>query len=180
MPKAAVAIKQPPPELTTGAVSLIAKVNAEVVPPPGVGLTTVTLAEPAVAISPAGIVTVNCVADTRVVGFGMSALFHCIFELLTKLVPLTVSRNALPPGLVQEGLKELIVGAGLLTVVVVSAWPIVGDGELVMVAVLLKSPLTIGVTTITMLALLPLLIVPRLQAMLLVPLHEPWLGVAET
>src|SRR5215468_9995753 len=57
-------------------------------PPPLVpigGLNTVTLADPAAAISEAGIVAVNCVPETKTVG--RSTPFHCTTELKMKLEP---------------------------------------------------------------------------------------------
>ena len=44
--------------------AVMVKVNPPEVPPPGVGLKTVTVAVPAVAISVAGIAAVSCVAET--------------------------------------------------------------------------------------------------------------------
>ena len=74
---------------------LMVKVNALVVPPPRVGLKTVTLAVPALAKSAAGIVALNCVALPKVVV--RSAPFQRTLEVLTKFVPITVSvRSALP------------------------------------------------------------------------------------
>ena len=55
-----------PPPLGAGAV--VVNASALVVSPPGVGLETVTLAEPAVATSPAGTVAVSDVDDIMVVG----------------------------------------------------------------------------------------------------------------
>ena len=50
------------------------------------------------------------------------------------------------------------------------------------VAELVSVPVARGstVTTMVMVALPPLVMVPRLQVIVLVPLHVPWLGVAET
>lgn len=78
-----------------GAGLLIVKVIALVVPPPGVGLNTVTSAVPVLAKSVVGSVAVNCVALTNVVV--RSLPFQRTFEVLTKFVPLTVKVNpALP------------------------------------------------------------------------------------
>jgi hypothetical protein len=74
---------------------LIVIVWAFEVPPPGAALNTVTWAVPAVAMSDAGIATVNRVAETYVVV--RLAPFHHTAEPLTKPVPLTVSVNAAPP-----------------------------------------------------------------------------------
>ena len=62
-------------EIVGTAGSLIVKVRALDVPPPGAGLNTVTWAVPATAISDAGMAAVNRVADTYVVG--RFAPFHC-------------------------------------------------------------------------------------------------------
>jgi hypothetical protein len=51
----------------TGLVAMIVKESALDVPPPGVGLTTVTLAVPAEAMSAAVVAAVNCVLLTNVV-----------------------------------------------------------------------------------------------------------------
>jgi hypothetical protein len=50
--------------VVVGAGLLIAKICALDVPPPGAGLTTVTEAVPAVAMSAAVMAAVSCVADT--------------------------------------------------------------------------------------------------------------------
>jgi hypothetical protein len=88
------------------------------VPPPGVGLNTVTVAVPAVTISAAVIAAVNWVDDTYVVV--RLAPFHCTTEPLTKLLPLTVSVKAAPPANADEGLKLVITGTGLVVVPVVA------------------------------------------------------------
>ena len=65
------------------------------VPPPGVGLKTVTLEVPALTKSVAGIVALNCVAFINVVA--RSVPFHRTFDVLLKFMPVTVSgRSALP------------------------------------------------------------------------------------
>ena len=71
------------------------------VPPPGVGLNTVTVMTPPVAMSDAGAAAVNCVAFTNVVV--SEVVFHLTTDALTKLVPLTVSVNAEPPGAAAVG-----------------------------------------------------------------------------
>jgi hypothetical protein len=82
------------------------------VPPPGDGLTTVTLVVPATAMSAAMIAAVTCVLLTNVLV--RLEPFHCTVDVLTKLVPLTVSVNAAPPAVAEAGLRLVIVGAGLL------------------------------------------------------------------
>ena len=47
-------------------------------------------------------------------------------------------------------------------------------------AVLVRVPALSGWTTIVIVALAPLASPPRLQLTVVVPEHEPWLGVAET
>jgi len=84
------------------------------VPPPGAGLTTVTLAVPAAAMSAAKIAAVTRVAETKLVV--RTAPFQFTVELLTKLLPLTVSVVAAPPAVALDGLKLLIAGTGLLMV----------------------------------------------------------------
>jgi hypothetical protein len=92
--------------------ALIVNVCAFDVPPPGVGLNTVTFAVPAVAMSAAVIAAVNCVALTNVVV--RSEPFHRTTDPLTKFVPFTVSGNAKPPAVAEDGLMLVVVGTGLL------------------------------------------------------------------
>ena len=83
-------------------------------PPPGDGLTTVTLSVPAAEMSDAFIAAVSCDALTNVVIRGCP--FHSTVETPpTKPLPLTVSVKAAPPTSWLGGLKEVIAGAGLLT-----------------------------------------------------------------
>lgn len=96
--------------VSAGAGLLIVNVAAAVVPPPGAGLVTVTLAVPAVAISVAGIAAVNCVALTKVVV--RKPPFHHTVESLMKFEPLIVSVNAAPPAIAEVGLRVVIVGTG--------------------------------------------------------------------
>ena len=83
-------------------------------PPPGAGLTTVTLAVPADAMSAAVIDAVNCVLLTNVVV--RLEPFHCTVEVLSKLVPFTVSVNDAPPASAEAGLKLEMDGTGFFTV----------------------------------------------------------------
>src|SRR5512136_314442 len=80
------------------------------VPPPGAGLKTVTLADPAVAMSAAGMLAVSRVSLTYVVA--RSLPFQRTPEPLTTSVPLTVRVNAGPPTAALDGLRPVIVGAG--------------------------------------------------------------------
>ena len=91
--------------------ALMVKVSGLEVPPPGVGLKTVTLAVPAAAISEAGIAAVSWVAETYVVV--RSAPFHRTFDVDTKLVPVTVRVKADPPAAAEVGEIEVRVGTGL-------------------------------------------------------------------
>jgi hypothetical protein len=90
--------------------------NAELadVPPPGAGFVTVTLNDPAVAISTAVIAAVNCDALTKVVVAAVPLKFTTEDEL--KFEPFTVSVNVLPPAKAFVGDSEVIVGTGLFTV----------------------------------------------------------------
>jgi hypothetical protein len=84
------------------------------VPPPGVGFVTVTVDEPAVAISAAVIAAVNCVALTNVVV--LAAPLNFTTDVDTNPVPLTVRVKAAPPAVALVGEREVSVGAGLLVV----------------------------------------------------------------
>ena len=95
------------------------KTTAVEVPPPGVGLITVTLALPAVAMSEARMAAVSCVALTKVVVFALP--LNWTTDVETKFVPLTVRVNAAPPAVAPVGDSEVIAGAGLLTVNVAAA-----------------------------------------------------------
>ena len=88
------------------------------VPPPGVGLKTVTLAVPAVAMSAARIAAVTWVALTYVVVRFVP--FHLTTELEMKLVPLTVNVNAEPPAVADDGLRLVVVGRGLSGTLIVN------------------------------------------------------------
>jgi hypothetical protein len=80
-------------DATVGAgFGVIVKENAEEVPPPGVGFTTVTAVVPVEARSVARIAAVNCEELTNVVA--RLTPFHCTTEFVTKFPPLTVSVNA--------------------------------------------------------------------------------------
>lgn len=93
-----------------GAAALIVKVTALDVPPPGVGLKTVTLAVPAEAMSEAGIAAVSCVALTKVVVRALP--FQRTVEPLMKFDPLTVNVKAAPPAVAEVGLMVVIAGTG--------------------------------------------------------------------
>jgi hypothetical protein len=84
-------------------------------PPPGAGVTTLTVAVPTDVISAAGIVTMSCVALTdvgaRLVMFPLAS-FHWTTEQGTKLVPVAVKGNAAVPAVARAGESEVMVGAG--------------------------------------------------------------------
>ena len=77
---------------------------------PGGGLKTVTLADPAVAMSLAGMLAVRRVLLTYTVV--RSLPFQRTIEPFTKFVPLTVRVNEGLPTMALDGLRPVIVGAG--------------------------------------------------------------------
>lgn len=78
-------------KLIVGTGLLMVKVTALEVPPPGVGLTTVMSAVPAVATFPTGTVAVSCVDETKVVA--KAEPFQLTLDVEMKLLPFTVSVN---------------------------------------------------------------------------------------
>ena len=90
------------------------------VPPPGVGLKTVTLAVPAAAMSAATIEAVSWVEEAYVVVRFVP--FHLTTDPEMKLVPLTVNVNAEPPAVADEGLRLVVVGRGLSGTLIVKVW----------------------------------------------------------
>jgi hypothetical protein len=95
------------------ALAVIVKVTGVTdVPPPGAGVTTVTLAVPAVAMSAAPIVAVSWLVLTKLVV--RATPFHCTVDVPMKLVPFTVSVKPAPPAVADEGLMLVVVGAGLV------------------------------------------------------------------
>ena len=102
-------------EVSVGAAAaLIVKDRFADVPPPGDGFVTVTVAEPAVAISAAVIAAVTCVALTKVVV--LAAPLNFTTDVDTKPVPFTVRVKAAPPAVALVGERDVSVGAGLLMV----------------------------------------------------------------
>jgi len=82
------------------------------VPPPGPGLTTVTDAVLALAMSEANTVAVSRESFTKRVVLALP--FQCTTEVDTKPVPFTVSWKPAPPGALASGTKGwLISGTGL-------------------------------------------------------------------
>ena len=85
-------------------------------PPPGAGLTTVTMAVPLVTTSEAGTEAVSCDALAYVV---FSAVpFHSTSEEATKSLPLTVSVKAGEPAAAVAGERDETAGTGLTAVIV--------------------------------------------------------------
>ncbi len=93
---------------------LVVKVSALEVPPPGVGLYTVTWSFPAIAMSAAVITAVNWVEETNVVV--RLDPFHRTTDPLTKLLPLIVRTKSVPPAAVEAGLRLFKFGSGLFIV----------------------------------------------------------------
>ena len=71
------------------------KVSELEAPPPGPGLTTVTVSDPATERSSADICAVTCAAFTSDVGRALP--FHCTAAPEIKFDPFTVKLNAGPP-----------------------------------------------------------------------------------
>ncbi len=118
-----VSVKAAPPALAVeglrlaviGTGLLIVNVRLLEVPPPGLGVNTVTLAVPLAAMSDANIVAVNLVDETNVVV--LSDPFQRTTESVTKPLPFTVNVKSIPPKTQDDGLRPLFVGTGgLLTV----------------------------------------------------------------
>ena len=102
-------------EIVGGLLALVmVKVKALEAPPPGAGLTTVTLAVPGAVTSEAGTLAVNCVLETKVVVRAVP--FQLMVASLTKLVPVAVRVNWPLPAAIELGEMLVSVGAGLLMV----------------------------------------------------------------
>lgn len=96
-------------------------------PPPGVGLKTVTAEVPPPETSEALTDAVTWVLLTKLVG--RSEPFHLTTQPLTKLVPFTVRVKAAEPAVAEVGDRLDTAGAGLLTVKLrVKLLPPPGDG----------------------------------------------------
>ena len=111
----------PPARAEVGEVSivvgtglLIAKVWAEDVPPPGAGVTTVTKAVPAVAMSVAGTTAATSPVEMKVVMSGTP--FQYMTEDVEKSEPSAVNVNCGPPAVAKVGLIEVRMGVVLKTV----------------------------------------------------------------
>src|SRR5580704_13610930 len=107
------ALRSEPRTLSINGRQLMVNVLAALVPPPGVRLTTVTAAVPAVLMSVAGTVAVSVVLLTWVVA--SFTPFHSMTEPTTKLVPVAVRVKAAPPCVGELGEIEVSVGTGLST-----------------------------------------------------------------
>jgi hypothetical protein len=83
------------------------------VPPPGVGLLTVTLTVAAVARSEAEMIAVKRVDETKVVGRDVPP--HRTADDGTKPLPSTVIERSAPPAVAVVGLMLTNTGSGLLT-----------------------------------------------------------------
>ena len=94
---------------------VIVKTSEPLVPPPGVPVNTVIFAVPAVVISAAGTVAVNCVELPKLVD--RSTPFHLTTEPLMKLLPVIVIVKAADPATALFGEIVMAVGTGLLGVV---------------------------------------------------------------
>ena len=93
---------------------LTVKVCAVDVPPPGLGVTTVMDAVPAVVRSLAGMTAVSCVALTKLVV--NAAPLKSATDVLTKLIPVSVMVVFGAPTVAEVGLMPVSVGIGLLMV----------------------------------------------------------------
>ena len=108
----ALALKGDNPVSVGTGVALIVKVELLEVPPPGVGLKTVTAAEPAVAMSVVLMAAVSIELLTNVVV--RSVPFQRITELLTKFEPFTCKLKPGAPAMALFGESDVIAGTGLL------------------------------------------------------------------
>lgn len=103
-------------ELSVGTGLLMVNVLAADVPPPGVGLNTVTEAVPTVAMSAAVICAWSWVLLTNVVVRFVP--FQRTTDVMAKFVPVAVSVKAALPAAALVGEIELRVGAGFVAVTV--------------------------------------------------------------
>ena len=98
-------------EVNNGEGFEIVKVDADDVPPPGVGLNTVTLAVPGVSTSDDCTVAVSCVVLIKDVT--RERLFHFIIEPEIKLVPVIEIVNEASPTIAEVGEIDVTIGTGL-------------------------------------------------------------------
>lgn len=83
------------------------------------GVATLTLAVPALVMRLAGTTAVSCVALTKVVV--SAVLFQFTAAPETKFVPFTVSVNAAPPAVAEEGESAVMVGSVSIVYVALAA-----------------------------------------------------------
>jgi hypothetical protein len=100
-------------EVIVGAGLLTVKLAAVEVPPPGAGFVTVTGTIPAVAMSPAGMDAVSCVALTNVVV--AATPLKLTAAPLTKPEPVTVRVKPVLPAVALLGESVVMTGGGLVT-----------------------------------------------------------------
>jgi hypothetical protein len=100
--------------LVVGKGLVMVKVCPFEVPPPGVGLKTVTVRVAPATMSAAGMTAWSSVAETYVVV--RFDAFHRTTEVGTKFVPVTVRVKVELPAITETGLRPVVVGTGLLTV----------------------------------------------------------------
>jgi hypothetical protein len=96
--------------LGSGLGAVMANAIAPEVPPPGAGLTTVTEALPAAAISAAVMAAMSCVALPYVVVRGLP--FQFTVEPETKPLPVTVSVKPAAPAVAPAGDNDVSAGSG--------------------------------------------------------------------
>src|SRR5580658_7734240 len=104
----AIAVLGDIPLVVGAALPLILNVRVPVVPPPGDGLDTATVAEPILATSLEESAMVNCAALTNVVV--RAALFHNACDVETKPLPFTVNVSPEPPAITELGESDVICG----------------------------------------------------------------------
>ena len=103
-------------ELSVGSGLLTVNVTAPEIPPPGVGVNTVTDGVPPTAISAAVICAWSCVALIYVVVRLLP--FQRTTDVIAKFVPVAVSVKAAAPAAALVGEIELSVGTGFVAVMV--------------------------------------------------------------
>jgi hypothetical protein len=97
-----------------GTAVVIVNVRAAEVPPPGEGLSTVTLAVLTELMSAVVMAACKLVLDTKVVERALP--FHWTVDVGMKFVPVTVNVKPTPPATAELGFRDAAVGEGLSTV----------------------------------------------------------------
>ena len=90
------------------------------VPPPGAGLTTVTGAVPATAMSAASIAAVNWVEDTNVVVRLCPIPLH--YRTVDETAAIDGERERRTSDIGDAGFRLVVVGTGLLITLIVKVW----------------------------------------------------------